>query len=84
MRPSEAAIFTMDTERAAVVSLDISAARLQGYKMKGAALSQVLKKEKNLPGKLKMKDSHSVSGDFVSVIGGRLKFMGMRGPKHYI
>ena len=52
--------------------------------MKGVALSRVLKKEKNLPGKLKMKDSNSVRGEFVSVTGGRLEIMGMRGLKHYI
>ena len=52
--------------------------------MKSAALSRVMKNGENLPGTLKMKDSHLVSGEFVSVTGGRLEFMGMRGLKHYI
>ena len=43
-----------------------------------------MKNGENLPGTLKMKYSQSVSGDFVSVTGGRLEFMGMRGLKLYI
>ena len=58
--------------------------RAASYLLKGAALSRVVKKEKNLPGKIKIEDSHSISGEFVSVIGGRLEFMGRRGLKHYI
>ena len=43
-----------------------------------------MKNGENLPGTLKIKDSHTGSGEFVSVTGGRLDFMGMRGLKHYI
>ena len=54
------------------------------YLLKGAALSRVVKKEKNVLGKLQTEKFSSISGEFVSVTGGRLEFMGMRGLKHYI
>ena len=42
-----------------------------------------MKNGENLSRTLKMKDSHSVSGEVVAVIGGKLEFMGMRGLKIY-
>ena len=63
--------------------LVISAAGLQGNKKESAALSRVMKNGEKIPGTLKIKDSQLVSGEFVSITGGRLDFMGMRGLKCY-
>ena len=69
--------------RRAALSLGISAAGLQGYKKKSAALCRVLKNGENLPRTHEIKDSHSVSGEVDAVTGGKLDFMGMRGLKSY-